>query len=235
MGRLHHLSQTLPTNIEWNCGSCAAEFVLLDYSSPDGLERWVKEKLTRHLESGVLMFYQLAARREFHMAHAKNLSHKLSRGTILCNVDADNFTGPNFAQYLQARFTGSLPMFLRSAGPRGSRGRIAFRREQFEALGGYDEGLGRGWGYEDGDLCNRAKAWGLEEQFIPMDSPYLRIIRHGKEESTAFYPEKDRRKSQLRHRAVSRKNLDRGELVANKGKPWGAGHVLRNFTDWIDV
>ena len=37
------------------------------------------------------------------MAHAKNMAHRLGiieGADILCNLDADNFTGPGFASYI---------------------------------------------------------------------------------------------------------------------------------------
>jgi hypothetical protein len=235
MDRLHHACQTLPKNIEWNLGDVPVEFVVLDYSSKDGLGAWVRREFQRYIESGVLVFGQIFGRNEFCMAHAKNVAHRLASGDILCNVDADNFTGPGFAAYLEAEFRRADNMFVRSASPRGSSGRLALRSDHFVALGGYDERLSYGWGYEDGDLYERAKAWGLREVLIPKDSPYLSVIRHGIEESTRYYREKNRRISQAKHRALSRESLQRGELVANTGHNWGAGTVLRNFSDWLEL
>src|SRR5580658_4562684 len=80
MDRLHHLRRTLPENIAASRNSCLVEFVVLDYSSHDGLEDWIKTEMLDQLKAGVVVFAQLRNSSEFHMAHAKNVAHRLARG-----------------------------------------------------------------------------------------------------------------------------------------------------------
>ena len=53
MGRLHHLAQTLPKNINWNVDYPNLEFILLDYNSSDGLAEWINKYMIKLLKSGI--------------------------------------------------------------------------------------------------------------------------------------------------------------------------------------
>ena len=96
MGRLNHLQETLPKNLYGNQGFEGLEFVLLDYSSRDGLAGWIKARFMPEIKSGLLVYYRAEGYQRFFMAHAKNVAHRLARGEIVCNVDADNLTGWGF-------------------------------------------------------------------------------------------------------------------------------------------
>src|SRR5688572_31144005 len=100
MGRIHDLAQTLPRNMADNADYPALEFVLLDYHSRDGLEQWVKDHLMPHIESGRLVYARTVEPEWYEMAHSRNVAFKLASGQIVCNVDADNWTGPGFAAVL---------------------------------------------------------------------------------------------------------------------------------------
>lgn len=235
MNRLHHVRQTLSQNIESNRHYKAVEFILLDYSSNDGLADWVQAQMAEHIKAGLLLFAQAAGYKEFCMAHAKNLAHRLATGDIVCNLDADNFSGPDFAGYLAAQFANDGRIIMRGDGGRGTGGRIALRREDFIVLGGYDERMRYGWGYEDCDLYERACAFGLKPVGIAGKSPYLSAIRHSHTERTRHYRQKDPLVSAKRHRWLSSESLRRKEYSANHGKPWGAGSVLVNFTETMEL
>src|SRR5258706_4595904 len=167
MGRIKHLKDALPANLIQNQLHAAIEFVVLDYSSPDGLRDWTKETLQEHLCTGRVVYYSVTGFQYFHHAHAKNIAHRLARGEIVCNLDADNFTGFGFAQYLIDAFSSDKPVLLRSPrGIKGTFGRIALRKIDFEAIGGYDERMDCGWGFEDTDLVKRAVMAGIAEQFL---------------------------------------------------------------------
>src|SRR5688572_15135597 len=109
MGRLHHLKETLPRNLEDNKDCPELEFVVLDYNSPDSTGAWLHETYPDLIHSGRLKYFRTTEPKYFHMAHSKHVAHRLATGDIVCNVDADNFTGPGFASKL-------AEMFLR--GPR---------------------------------------------------------------------------------------------------------------------
>jgi len=235
MNRLHHVRETLPKNIEANVGTAAVEFVLLDYASNDGLADWVRSEMAQHIKAGLLLFARADGYKEFFMAHAKNLALRLASGSIVCNLDADNFSGPGFAEHLATQFRQRGRIIMRAEGPRGTGGRIALRREDFVSMGGYDERMAHGWGYEDCDLYKRARAIGLKAVGIPANSPFLATIRHSQAERTKHYQQKDPHVSEKRHQWPSNESLRRKEYLANQGKRWGAGHVLVNFTDALEL
>jgi len=230
MDRLHHVRQTLPQNIKDNADYPSLEFVLLDYSSSDGLEEWVKASMREHIESGLLVYARISGRTEFGMAHSKNLSHRLAQGDVVCNVDADNFTGPGFAWFLNGLF-GTAPHALARAHPLNTAGRIALLKKYFIALGGYDESFTYGWGYDDTDMEYRAVKFGLEHVDISRHTEFLSHIEHGDSDRIGHSREKDKWKSNDMHRLISEKNLQEGIYTANAGKKWGSGNVTVNFTE----
>jgi len=121
----------------------------------------------------------------FHHAHAKNIAHMLATGDVLCNVDADNFTGQGFARQLKLLFdkhknivTNPCLQLAKDIGTEkgGMFGRIALRKTDFLTLNGYDEAF-VGWGKEDTDIIRRAKLLGLKHiQFT--DAKFLAVIQH---------------------------------------------------------
>lgn len=209
-GRLHHLRQTLPRNMADNPsgGGIETEFVVLDYNSPDGLEDWIKgdPAMRDMMAAGRLVFARNPDPDHFRMAHAKNMAHRLATGDIVCNLDADNFTGVGFARHL-GRLFGAAPdgavvrpdLSIMDALPleaRGAFGRIAVSRTNFTALGGYDESI-RGWGGEDTNFLIRARALGLTTHLIER-SDFLHTIAHGNEERFSHSSADDRVLAQTR-------------------------------------
>jgi hypothetical protein len=193
MNRLYHLRRTLLKNLDDNARYPSLEFVLLDYNSSDGLEEWVRDKLQSHLISGRLVYFRTTAPQFFHRSHSRNLAFRLSSGDIVCNIDADNFTGHEFSFYLNSHFYEHEGSFLsvdfhdRENICRDTYGRIACKKKDFESVRGFDERMG-GYGYEDLDFCERLKGTGLNEYFISRDE-FLNTIRH--DDSSRIEFEKD--------------------------------------------
>src|ERR1700733_9715335 len=168
-GRTEHLKQTLPRNLGDN-PSALSKFVVLDYSSQDDLLAYLKSAHARELASGKLVVYSYPGADRFHMSHAKNMAARcgiLEGADILVTLDADNFTGLDFDQFVYDQFScGSTigperdiflcPNFplikslphgpLRPA--RGYAGRLAIRTQDFIKAGGYDEAFDT-WRGED--------------------------------------------------------------------------------------
>lgn len=183
MDRLHHLSQTLPCNLEDNRHYPDLEVVLLDYNSSDGLEAWARTHLADHIQAGRLSYFKTEQPDYFHRSHARNLAIRLASGEIVCTVDADNFTGRDFAHYVNERFQRYDDIYLRAdfdgshAGKTDAFGRIGMRRRDFLRIEGYDEYLAD-YGFEDFDLCNRLEKAGLRPAVIE-DDRFLHYIVHG--------------------------------------------------------
>lgn len=181
MNRLPHLKRTLKKNLKNNADYPEAEFVLLDYNSSDGLQDWILKNFKTELENGRLAYYQTKEPKYFHMAKAKNISHQLARGEIVCNLDADNYTGKDFAFFINSSLQKTTEIIgaykkRRIIDPTSHRdcgGRIFLTKDNFLKLGGYDETF-TGWGCEDDDFKIRAKTLGLKEAIIyPFFLSYL--------------------------------------------------------------
>jgi glycosyltransferase involved in cell wall biosynthesis len=188
MNRLHHLQQTLPQNIKDNASYPFVEFILLDYNSTDGLEDWVKENLSVELTSGKLRYFKTTDPSYFNRSHSRNMAFLQATGDILCNVDADNYTGPDFANYINDCFQEDSSIFLVSAFNeellefKDAYGRVCMWRDDFYSIGGYDESM-ESYGHEDTDLYDRLTRLGRKEKNIT-DIKYLNSIAHDDKQRT---------------------------------------------------
>ncbi|MCK8496086.1 glycosyltransferase family 2 protein [Spirosoma sp. RP8] len=180
MNRTYHLKKTLIKNLEDNSDDQDLEYVLLNYNSGDDMEDWVKKDLQTYIDSGKLVYYRTYEPNFFSQSHSRNMAYKLASGDILCNIDADNFTGINFSKYVLELFR-SKNIFLSAAissdesKDTGILGRICLLKKDFLKIGGYDEGM-KGYGYEDTDLKLRLRSIGNEEVFI--NKRYCEYIQH---------------------------------------------------------
>ncbi|WP_315823425.1 glycosyltransferase [Paraflavitalea speifideaquila] len=112
MNRTQHLKETLLRNIQDNIDYPQLEFVLLNYGSKDDMHEWVIGQMGEYLESGILKYYKADFPEVFKMSHSKNMAFKLATGDILCGLDADNYTGPGFAHYINKLFVKDNNIFL---------------------------------------------------------------------------------------------------------------------------
>jgi hypothetical protein len=230
-GRRANLETTMRRNLADNPEPWV-EFVVLDYSSDDGLEGWVRSEFKKEIESGRVVYCAAKGIQFYDSAHAKNVAHKLGGGEIVCNLDSDNFTGPGFAKYVTDLFNAGAGVVASNA-TNGSHGRISIRKADFLALGGYDEGL-KGYGWDDNDFRERATRKGNKVVFI--DKRFCETIDEGANRTEFMLPDhRDRLKSNESNKARSRQNCRDGKLVANLNRPWGSLIVKRNFTEFVET
>jgi len=188
MNRLHHVKSTLPINIKNNIDYKNLEFILLDYNSSDGLEDWVYTNMKNEIESGLLVYFKTLDPIHFNRSHSRNMMFKLATGDIICNIDADNFTGKNFAHYINSIYSKKDNCIIvpdtkgKFYNLRDAVGRFCSKREDFISVTGYDEKM-TSYGSEDIDLYSRIKRLGREEVIIE-DINYLKSITHGDNERT---------------------------------------------------
>jgi GT2 family glycosyltransferase len=187
MNRLSHLKETLPANIIDNEKYPNIEFVVLDYNSKDEMESWAKTNLKHYIESGIVKYYKTTDRDHFYMSHSKNMALRLSSGDIVCLIDADIFTGANYAEWVHSTFsTNGKPSVLTTlrldkiytTGDLG--GKLCIHRDLVHAVNGFDESL-IGHGIDDIDLVNRLEKAGGKRIFIE-DREFLKFIAHSNEE-----------------------------------------------------
>lgn len=182
MNRLTYLRETLPVNIKENMGYPNIEFVLLDYNSQDGLEEWVKENMSEYIESNILKYYKTDKPQYFDLSHSKNMALKLATGDIVCMVDADNYAGPKYAEWINSVFFRNgkntiMTTIRKTFIPlRDQGGKLCFSRELLHLTRGFDESL-VGYGIDDVDLVSRMEKANGKRYFID-DEKYLRFIGH---------------------------------------------------------
>ncbi|MDO6434626.1 glycosyltransferase [Flavitalea sp. BT771] len=191
MNRLKHLSKTLPVNIAENIHHPNVEFVILDYNSRDNMENWAKETIGKFIEMGIVKYYKTCEPKYFNMSHSKNMTLKLATGDIVCMIDADNYAGPGYADWIDAKFAANgensvITTLRKSQIPyRDQGGKVGFARNLVHSVSGFDESL-TGYGIDDVDLINRLEKAGGKRVFIE-DEKYLRYIGHSNMERLINY------------------------------------------------
>ncbi|MGV3505113.1 MAG: glycosyltransferase family 2 protein [Adhaeribacter sp.] len=237
MNRLFQLKQTIFKNLEDNAAYPNCEFVIVNYNSRDGLHEWVTENLKKEIEKGKIKYFHTKDAPGWHAAHAKNLAHFLSAGDIVCNLDGDNFTGKDFAFYInylyQTHPGEDLLLNFKKDKYYGTYGRICMSRKAFMALGGYDEDL-HAIGGEDTDLVERGIAYKLPYHNIEMEN-FLKYIENTNNDrvknttlpqSFAYYNKINKARTEQRVADL--------DLIANEGKVKKVS-VYKNLAPYPEV
>lgn len=226
--RTKHLELTLPRNLAENP---IAKFLVLDYNSQDHLITYLREKHSSEIESGHLTVYRFPVPEIFNMAHAKNMAHRLGiieGGDILVNLDADNFAGLGFDDYVTNQFNvyGKEAFLWSRMIPgvlsRGISGRIVVTAQEFINVGGYDERF-QTWAPDDKDFNARLRRMGYKAHEI--DTRFLNAVNHNDKIRFREYPQA----------AENKNDEDKWEEVTTSGKTivnfghFGTGVVFRNF------
>ena len=176
MNRLHHVKATLPFNLDCCKTLFHCEFVILDYNSTDGLQDWMKDN-KQHF-GGKVKYFRTTEPQFYRRSHSRNMAMKLADGDIICNLDADNYIGSGFAEYIQEQFLTKNNVYLSPSEDLQSDvfGKLCFRKSDFLAIGGYDEKIEL-YGFEDFDLKNRLELLGLEK--VTFENPdFVQAIVH---------------------------------------------------------
>jgi N-terminal domain of galactosyltransferase len=234
MDRLDHVRQTLLNNIANNDDYPDIEFVLLDYSSKDGLGDWVKSQAMHLLNSGKLTYFRVDGMKYYSSPHSNNISCLVSTGTVLCTLDADNFVPRGFSFHLNELMHRHPRAFAHNvkAAPSNTKGRIAFFRSDFMQIGGYNEDL-LGWGWVDKDLRMRLCAAGCAIQWL--HPKYAKHIAHDNKLRTQnMGPGRSMRfTTSKKNEKISRENIAQNIFIANSGRVWGAATLTRNFSQIV--
>lgn len=160
----------------------AVGIVILDYHSPDGLEKYINDNYSKYLASGRLKYFKLVTELDgFDMAMAKHVVHLLSDADVLFNLDADNFIGTTIPE-LQSLEYGQVLVSRKTLDTGTARGgRIGVHREDYLRLGGYDKRI-LGVAGDDGRFVEQAQIrkmrliWSKDTSIpIPQDVDYKQI------------------------------------------------------------
>lgn len=219
MNRIHQIKQTLKKNLYDNKDSKQKiEFILVDFGSTDGLKEYILENFKDEINSEYLKFYYTDELKYWHSPIAKNTSHLLGNGKYLVNLDCDNFTGINGADFLIDNYKnkGDNIIIHQSSNIFGSgtMGRISMTKENFLKIGGYNQSLFP-MSHQDGDLVNRAILNGLKYYNLK-NKEFNKAITNDKKESLQNCYGKYNYKNMMNlNMAYSNFSLKSGELTAN--------------------
>lgn len=232
MNRLHHLANTLPSNLQV-ASSINSEIVLLDYGSTDGLVEWVQNnwiQLQKFVQTGRFKFIRTSEPKYFWAAHAKNVAHRAATGDILCNLDADNYLVPGYPEFLYKSFFEDKQIIIPSDpkdpdGNDGTCGKIAVTKEVFYSINGYDESQFQGWGWDDTNFQYRARMRN-NLRIVPCPIRFNKAIPHSNDERVANYINKNI----LETKEMSVANLklieQQKRYVVNEGRDWGRANLI---------
>ena len=226
MNRLEHIKITLPKNIEDNKDFKNVEFVLLNYNSSDDLDDWIYDTQMDHIRSGRLVYVKETNASNFLPAHSRNVCALCSSGDVICNVDADNYTGLHFAQDLAKFFSNFKSRAFAYCSDvwklknMSAHGRLALFKKDFVRIGGYDDRQ-IGWGEEDTALIRRCQAMEFSEYEFKENN--LKYISHSHYDRVQFVNLNDIPRQKLKilsnpnhlmHRRIWYKSYERDYLLA---------------------
>ena len=213
-GRLAHLKQTLPRV----AGQPGLSCVVVDYSCPDSTAGWIASNFPQ------VRVVRVEGESGFHLARARNIGAQAADAPWLGFFDADILLDPGFAsvvvpQLVPGRFYRAHPVTYQTWGS------IICHRDDFVAVGGYDEAY-VGWGGEDDDLIAALTLAG--RQAAGFSAALLSEIPHTDEERTLFYDIKDRRV----HSRISQFYLQiKLDLLRLMGKPLSAEERRSTYSE----
>jgi len=140
--------------------------------------------------NGRLLCYRTNQPLSFSHSHSKNLAFNLAGGDIVCNINADHYTGKGFARYVNEMFNENGNCVLTTIDRHKTKkdyhpakdvfGKVCVKKDDFLKISGFDERM-NSYGFEDWDFVNRLELIGLKRVLID-DFKYLEFISHNDEE-----------------------------------------------------
>eukprot|EP00931_Biecheleriopsis_adriatica_P047245 TRINITY_DN27210_c0_g1_i1.p1 TRINITY_DN27210_c0_g1~~TRINITY_DN27210_c0_g1_i1.p1 ORF type:complete len:502 (-),score=99.60 TRINITY_DN27210_c0_g1_i1:55-1560(-) len=128
---------------------------VVDFGSTDGTLDFLLNRCQAAIDCGLLRVYR-CDQQYWHASIAKNTAHMVAEEDILVNVDGDNIIGPGFIEDVLKQFQEGYTVVQYEYG-QGTCGRIAYSRQDFVKLNGYDEDA-YPMGAQDTDIVLRLKA-----------------------------------------------------------------------------
>jgi GT2 family glycosyltransferase len=177
-GRLEHLKQTLPRVVGQPGVSC----VVVDYDCPENTADWVTANFPQ------VTVVRVTGEIGFNAARARNLGARAAKAPWLAFFDADilwtlELASKVIPELQQGHFYRAQPVTPQTWGS------FICLREDFDAVGGYDEAF-VGWGGEDDDLMTRLAMLGRISSGYSAE--LIEEISHDDEARVRFHEVKNR-------------------------------------------
>jgi predicted glycosyltransferase involved in capsule biosynthesis len=224
MNRKYQLEKTLLINLK-NLSEYS-EIVIVDFGSTDGLREYIYNNFSHYLDNKKLLYYYTDKVKFWHASICKNTAHMIANGKYVVNLDCDNFIGIDSDKLLLEQFNiyddDIIVCQSNYIIGSGNGGRITLSKNNFIKLGGYDESF-YPMGYQDYDLIERAKKFGLKYIHINKNN---NCIKNTKKESIINIGIRmDYNKMNNINKLLSKINIENNNLVVNKIK--GIGICLK--------
>ena len=214
MNRLHQLKETLRVNIDNSTDK--SEFIIIDFNSNDGLKDYIYDNFQDEILNGKLKYIYTDKIKLWHASICKNTTHMKANGKYLVNLDCDNFIGNNGDELILNTFIENGDNIIISQTNNvissGNGGRISVSKDNFIKLGGYDESF-YPMGYQDYDLIERAKKYGLK--YFNINKNNNDIFNSKKESIKNIGIKMDYNKMNNINKLLSKVNIDNNNLKVN--------------------
>lgn len=225
MNREWQLSKTIENNIE-SIIDTGNEICLVNFNSK-GICDDIVENYNKYIGKE-LQYFKTYEPKYYSSPEAKNLSHRLARNEIIYNLDCDNFiTKKEIVKVIKIFETLDKVIYRNHVGcDYGTYGRIAYKRDDFFNIGGYDEDL-KGMGAQDTDLLERFKQLGYK--IVNNEINYKSPIQNKEEEKVTNIEEKITFKEvSYRNMILSMKKIKNGDFIRNKKR------VMKKFNGYLN-
>ena len=238
MNRLFHLKETYLRSIKNTRTYFEKEFILLNYNSQDGMDDWVKNNLIDHIQSGLVVYYKTNEPMNFIATHAKNVSHKLADGKVLCNLDVDNILVENYCEKIFELFQEDK--IIVACNPRdlsgniGTCGMVLCKKEHFYSVNGYDENINLGWGMDDTNFQFRCRMKN-DLKLVILNENYTKCIPHDNNVRTKCFKDKNIYYTQEISLKITQECAENKQYIANTDQHWGKAKLLKNFKEEVEI
>lgn len=223
MGRTEDLKKTLIQNIFDNEDYPNLEFVILNYNSMDDMDIFMTSNLIYpYVRNGRIKYLRTSVPKFYSTSHSRNIAFRNASNSIVINVDADNYTGKGFANYINKLAHLCPQKALFAKGKYRTHGRIGMYKNEFEKIGGYDEEL-IGYGWEDISLLirtmnsNYKMMWWAGNQI-----DFTTRIITPKSRVSEYMENTDWRTTEIVNKRITLDKIDKNDLIVNKNREWGS-------------
>jgi hypothetical protein len=205
--RFHQFKEVLPINLE-RIG-VEDEWNIVDVDSDDEFAAWLPQDKRINIVK--------ISMEELHFAKLYNISHKLAKGDMIVNLDADNYIGENFCEWVhKLKEKGFMGHSWSNDWSDGTYGRIVIPTEVFYNVGGYDESF-EPCGFQDTDIMQRVIKSGTRCETSNDIKIYGGSISNTREETMKYVSKKESfgKYNSLNHEKY-KKNIDKRIYKANQ-------------------
>lgn len=166
MNRCYDLKKSMPYVIKAANFSPPVEIFVLDYSSTDDIDEFMRETMswTKLKEGNFFTYKKVEGEKYYNSPKARNIAQRMSKGKYGIQWACDSYCKKEFIKVVRDLIKKEDPVWLCE----GWAGRaVTCRKDEFVASGGYDERFNY-YAPEDRDICMRLhRRGGKFVQFSP--------------------------------------------------------------------